>query len=111
MSNPDAPEQHVAPELPDGSAPPSATGAREAARRRVAARRDFASHVVAYVIVNAFLVGVWALTGRGYFWPVWVVGGWGIGLVLHAWDVFVRHPVTESDVDAELERHRHRHRH
>jgi len=77
---------------------------REAARRRVQAKRDFVSHLVSFVVVNAFLVGVWAFTGAGYFWPVWIIGVWGIGLVLHAWDVFLRRPLTEADIDAELQR-------
>ena len=77
---------------------------REAARQRVQARRDFGSHVVAYVVVNAFLIAVWAVTGAGYFWPVWVLAGWGMGLVLHAWDVFLRRPVSDEDIDAELRR-------
>jgi hypothetical protein len=76
------------------------------ARKRVTERREFGSHAVAYVVVNAFLVLVWAATGAGYFWPAWLLGGWGIGLVLHAWDVFVRRPVTDADVQAELERER-----
>jgi hypothetical protein len=80
---------------------------REGARRRVQARRDFGSHLIAYVVVNMSLVAVWAFTGAGYFWPAWVICLWGIGLVLHAWDVFMRRPVTEADVDAELSR-RHR---
>lgn len=91
----------------DDSAPHDtgrATDEREQARKRVTARRDFTSHVVAYVVVNGFLVGMWALTGGGYFWPAWVIGAWGIGLVLHAWDAFFRRPVTEEDVDAELHR-------
>ena len=79
---------------------------RDAARRRVQARRDFGSHLVAYVVINAFLIAVWAVTGAGYFWPIWVICGWGIGLVLHAWDVFFRKPVTEADIDAELNRRR-----
>ena len=95
-----------------GKPPRPAAGGRAGggrpAPRGGGARRDFASHCVAYVIVNGFLVVVWALTGRGYFWPVWVLGAWGVGVVLHAWDVFVRRPVTEADVDAELERHRRR---
>jgi hypothetical protein len=87
------------------SPPAPPTDDRDAARRRVQARRDFTSHLVAYVVINAFLVGVWAITGAGYFWPIWVIGGWGIGLVLHAWDVFLRRPVTDADIDDELRRH------
>jgi hypothetical protein len=76
------------------------------ARKRVTDRRELGSHVVAYVVVNAFLVLVWAVTGGGYFWPAWILGPWGIGLVLHAWDVFGRRPVTDADVQAELDRRR-----
>ncbi len=78
---------------------------RARARKRVEAKRDFASHVVAFVVVNLFLVGIWLFTGAGYFWPAWVIGGWGVGLALHAWDLFGRRPVTEADIDAELRRH------
>ena len=95
--------------LDTGSAGEAGTGItseRERARQRVQARRDFASHVVAYIVINAFLVGAWALTGGGYFWPAWVLAGWGAGLALHAWDVFVRRPITDADVDAELRRRR-----
>ena len=102
------PAHDVVPDEPDEPEQPAEDASREEARKRVAARRDFGSHVVAFVVVNAFLVVAWALTGAGYFWPAWVLGGWGIGLVLHAWDVFLRRPVTEADVDAELHRHRQR---
>lgn len=74
------------------------------ARKRVADRRDFGSHLVAYVVINSFFVLMWALSGRGYFWPAWVIGGWGIGIVLHGWEVFVRRPVTDADVEEELRR-------
>jgi len=76
------------------------------ARKRVAARREFSSHLVAYVVVNGFFVFMWAITGAGYFWPAWVLGGWGIGLVLHGWDVYFRRPVTDTDVEEELRRSR-----
>jgi hypothetical protein len=76
----------------------------ERARKRVTDRREFGSHVAAYVVFNAFLIAIWAFTGAGYFWPVWVLGGWGIGLVMHAWEVFVRRPVTDADVEAEMKR-------
>jgi hypothetical protein len=79
---------------------------REQARKRLQDRRDFASHVVAYVVINSFLVAVWAFTGAGYFWPAWVLAGWGVGLVLHAWETFGHRPITEADVDAEVRHHR-----
>jgi hypothetical protein len=84
----------------------SADPVRERIRKRLQDRRDFGSHLVAYVVINTFLVLMWALTGAGYFWPAWVIAGWGAGLVLHAWDTFLRRPVTEADIDAELRRHR-----
>lgn len=77
---------------------------RELARKRVQARRDLTSHVVSYVVFNTLIIGIWLMTGHGYFWPAWILAGWGVGLVLHAWDVFWRRPVTEADVDAELQR-------
>jgi 2TM domain len=80
---------------------------RERARKQLQNRRDFVSHVVAYTVINAFLVGIWAFTGAGYFWPAWVLGCWGAGLVLHAWDTFLHQPITEADIDAELHRQAH----
>jgi hypothetical protein len=82
-----------------------ATAEREQVRKRLQDRRDFGSHLVVFVVVNAFLIAAWATTGSGYFWPAWVLASWGIGLVLHAWETFVHRPVTEADVDAELRRH------
>jgi hypothetical protein len=42
-------------------------------------------HVGAYGGVNAALVGTWALTGGGEFWPVWSIVGWGMGLAAHGY--------------------------
>jgi len=83
---------------------PITNEARELARKRVQARRDLGTHAVVYVVVNAFLVLVWAITGQGYFWPAWVMAAWGIGLVMNVWDVYGRRAVTEADIDRELER-------
>lgn len=95
-----------APPAPHLPAPPEVTDDRGAARARLQARRDFASHAAAYVVVNAVLIGIWLATSSGYFWPGWIVGAWGAGLALHAFEVFVHRPVTEADVDAEIARHR-----
>lgn len=76
---------------------------REEARKRLQKRRNLQGGVVAYVVINAFLIGVWAVSGGGYFWPGWVLAGWGVALVLGLWDYY-RGPITEADVDAELRR-------
>lgn len=78
---------------------------RDEARKRIEGRRELASHAVAYLVMNSAFVGIWALTG-GYFWPAWVLGCWGAGLVLHAWNTFMQRPVTDEDVEAELSRRR-----
>lgn len=79
---------------------------RERARKRLEAKRKFRSDIVFYVLVNAFLVIVWALSGGGYFWPGWVLGGWGVLLFLDAYKVYLRPPITEADIDEELRRRR-----
>ncbi len=35
-----------------------------------------------YVVVMVFLVGIWALSGGGYFWPAWPMLAWGFALVM-----------------------------
>lgn len=78
---------------------------RRLALKRIRARRDLGSHAVAYLVVNAFLVVVWwVTTPGGYFWPIWPIAGWAIGLALNAWDVLGRRPITEADIERELRR-------
>ena len=76
---------------------------REAALKRVKAKRDFKSHVAIYLIVNVMLVVIWALSGQGYFWPIWAIVGWGIGLAFNAWAVYFEKPITEEDIRREME--------
>lgn len=85
--------------------PQDEAGRREAAVRRVKARRDFSGHVAAYFIVNAMLVGIWLSSGVGYFWPIWPMLGWGVGLAFNAWAVYFQKPISEDDIRREMERH------
>jgi 2TM domain len=77
---------------------------RKLAMSRLKKKRDFRTHVVIYVIVNAMLVGIWAVTGAGFFWPIFPIVGWGIGLAANAWDVYGRKPISEDEVERETER-------
>lgn len=80
--------------------------AREDARKRLQARREFWSDALAYVVINSVVVGTWAFTGAGYFWPAWLMAAWGVGLVMHGYETFFRRPITEADIDRELSRGR-----
>ncbi len=76
---------------------------RDEAIRRIKQKREFRFHVVAYVVINAFLVALWAVLGAGYFWPGWVIAGWGIGLVLHGWQIYRgEKPISEEDIRREM---------
>jgi 2TM domain len=85
---------------------PGSASEREWARSRVEKKSKFHADLVAYVVINAFLVGVWAVTGAAYFWPGWVLAGWGALLLLDAWNAYGRRPLTEADIDRELHRGR-----
>jgi hypothetical protein len=80
------------------------TEERAIARKHLQAKRDFGTHLLVYLVVNTFVVVMWALSGQGYFWPGWLIGCWGIGLVMNAWEVYGRRPITEADIDEELRR-------
>lgn len=88
-----------------GKLAPAEEVSRGEARKRIEKRRNLLATLVAYVVVNAALVGVWAVTGQGYFWPGWVMALWGVGMVLGLFD-YLRRPITEADIDAELTRTR-----
>lgn len=61
---------------------------RDRAVKRLKKRRDFYGHLLIYALLNGFLIVIWAVTGGGFFWPVFILVGWGIGVVMNAWDVY-----------------------
>jgi hypothetical protein len=46
-------------------------------------RHGFRIHATVFVAVQALLVLVWLLTGGGYPWFLYALGGWGVGLAAH----------------------------
>lgn len=53
------------------------------------------------LFIGVFIV-IWAMTGAGYFWPVWPIMGWGIavvatGIVAHTVpDLYLQHQARHS---------------
>jgi hypothetical protein len=53
------------------------------------AKSDFYRHLAVYVVVNLLLVVINLVTWQDYFWAVWPLLGWGIGIAIHALRAFV----------------------
>ena len=62
----------------------------EDAKKRVGKLKEFYQHLVAYLVINAFLIVLNRLTSPGHNWFIWPLLGWGLGLALHALTVFGR---------------------
>jgi hypothetical protein len=53
------------------------------AKKRVAMRMGFLTHVLVYVVVNGGLFVLNISQGANYLWSFWPLVGWGIGLAAH----------------------------
>ena len=76
---------------------------RAAALKRIQEKREFLYHALTYVVVNALIVAVWAFADGGFFWPIFPILGWGLGLLLHGVKVYQRGP-SESEIQREIAR-------
>jgi 2TM domain len=65
---------------------------RDRAVARLKQKRDFGDHLFVYLVVNAFLIGIWAFTGAGFFRPAFPLFLWGIGLDTAASTCPIRDP-------------------
>jgi hypothetical protein len=74
---------------------------RTQAVARLNKKREFRAHLFVYAVVNAVLIAIWAVTGAAFFWPIFPMLGWGIGIVFHAWDVY-RPPISEELIEREM---------
>lgn len=73
---------------------------------RVEAKMGFYVHLTVYVLVNTLLVVINYAKSPDNLWFYWVIGGWGIGIVMHAWKVFgnsglsdIKQQMIEKELD------------
>lgn len=77
------------------------------AKRRVAAKFTFVVHLAVYILVNGFLIYINLTTSPGYYWFIWPLAGWGIGLLLHGLQVFLYGQVSrlkQEMIEEEMKR-------
>ena len=86
-------------------APSSEEDLRKQAVASLKRKAGFRQTLVAYVLVNALLIGIWAISGAGFFWPGFVLAGWGLGLAFQAYDAYGRrHTISEDEIQREAQR-------
>jgi hypothetical protein len=78
--------------------------ARQQAIQRLHQRRGFLNYVIGAVVISLFMVVIWALSGRGYFWPVWVMGGFLIGGIFYGVNNIMNKPLTEDQIQREMQK-------
>lgn len=78
--------------------------ARHAAVQRLQRKRGFMNYVVGAIGISILMVIIWFLSGRGYFWPMWVMGGFAIGLIFMGIGVFTNKPITEDEIQQEMKK-------
>ncbi len=76
------------------------------AQRRVQQKNRFWGNLAAYVVVNTgIFIIYWFVAGRGYPWYLWVLGIWGVFLVLDFLNTFIWQPrMGRTAVEKEVER-------
>jgi len=75
--------------------------------RKARARVGFKRSLMAYLLVNTMLIGIWYYTtyqigSYYYFWPFWPMFGWGIGLIFQYINAY--HSNDIFSVDKEFEK-------
>ena len=78
--------------------------ARQQAIQRLHQRRGFANYIIGAIVISLFMVVIWALSGRGYFWPVWVMGGFFIGAIFYGVNTLMHKPLTEDQIQREMQK-------
>lgn len=82
------------------------SSARVAAEHRLKAQAAFKRNAATFVIIAIGVTVIWALTGKGEFWPVWVYLGLGLGLAFSAYGAYGprEKQISQADIDAEAKK-------
>ena len=79
---------------------------RDQALASLKRKRDFRNQVAMWALMSAFFVAIWAVTSdaEGFFWPIFPIAGWGIGLTADAWATYGEKPISDAEIDREVEK-------
>ena len=82
--------------------------AREQALRRLKAQRAFRGLLLTAAGILVVMTAIWAISGGGYFWPIWVAFGLGIALITTGWQAYGprERGISEDEIQREMGRRR-----
>ena len=66
-------------------------------------RSTFKISLMIFIVINAFLVGLWFFTTgpHSYFWPAWAMLGWGLGIVFQFVDAYMTNGLFSEEKEFE----------
>lgn len=81
----------------------------ERARKIVQKKHDLFINVLLYIAANLMFIFIWFITGMEFFWPVFCMLGWGLGLAVMAVDVvrFINNNGYRDKVEREYQKLKH----
>lgn len=78
---------------------------RDAARKRIKAKRDFWNLVGVLVIVALIINAIWFFSGfRGYYWQMWPMLGFAIAIFFTGLSAYGpgSRPISDDEIDREV---------
>jgi hypothetical protein len=78
--------------------------ARARAVERIKQKRTFQQTAAGFVAVWVLLIVIWAVTGGGFFWPIFPILGMGIALALQGFQAYRSMDISEGDIEREVQR-------
>lgn len=76
---------------------------RTAAIRQLKKKSDFKRVAAIFIGIWLLLTAIWALSGMGYFWPIWAILGMAIALFFIGLDAYGT-PKSSTPSEAAIER-------
>jgi len=58
------------------------------AKKKVENLKEFYRHLAVYLLINVLIFAINLYTFQGYWWFIYPLGGWGIGVAMHGLSVF-----------------------
>ena len=68
-------------------------------------RREFRAHLLVYLLFNSGFVAIWVMIHpHPFFWPIFPMVFWGIGVVMHGWDAYFGSEPSEDAIQRQMHR-------